>query len=68
VHAGGLHLETTGAPVTECIGGRSGLSAVDLPRRYESLCDPRLNADQSMEIAALAASLAGGVVRRDRAA
>ena len=68
VHAGGLHLETTAAPVTECIGGRSGLSAADLPRRYESLCDPRLNADQSMEIAALAASLAGGAVRRDRAA
>ena len=69
VHAGGLHLETTASPVTECIGGRSGLSAADLSRRYESLCDPRLNAEQSIEVAAFAAAcIAGDLLQRERAA
>ena len=69
VHAGGLHLETTAAPVTECIGGRSGLSPADLSRRYESLCDPRLNGEQSIEVAAFAADcMSGPALQRERAA
>jgi 3-deoxy-7-phosphoheptulonate synthase len=48
VHAGGLHLETTGAPVTECIG--AGVEEDGLGRRYETLCDPRLNPDQALAL------------------
>jgi 3-deoxy-7-phosphoheptulonate synthase len=49
VHAGGLHVETSGAAVTECLG--AGVGERDLDRRYESLCDPRLNPDQALELA-----------------
>jgi 3-deoxy-7-phosphoheptulonate synthase len=49
VHAGGLHLETSGADVTECLG--AGVGEPDLERRYESLCDPRLNLDQALTLA-----------------
>lgn len=49
--AGGLHFEMTGKRVTECIGGMRELTSNDLPARYESLCDPRLNQDQSLEMA-----------------
>ncbi|GAA1293590.1 3-deoxy-7-phosphoheptulonate synthase class II [Saccharothrix xinjiangensis] len=52
---GGLHLELTGDDVTECVGG--AVSARDLPLRYESACDPRLNRDQSLEVAAYGAGL-----------
>ncbi len=50
---GGVHLELTGEDVTECLGGRgtSGLSEDDLSRNYASPCDPRLNYEQSMELA-----------------
>lgn len=54
VHAGGLHLELTGEDVTECVGGM--IADADVPKRYLSACDPRLNPDQAMEAAALAAS------------
>ena len=55
---GGIHLELTGDPVTECIGGAAGLSSADLARAYESNVDPRLNYEQAMEIAFLIAGQA----------
>ena len=48
---GGMHLELTGENVAECIGGASGISDKDLPHAYRSSVDPRLNADQSLEMA-----------------
>jgi 3-deoxy-7-phosphoheptulonate synthase len=50
-HPGGLHVELTGDDVTECIGGTAELTATDLARRYETACDPRLNIEQSLELA-----------------
>jgi 3-deoxy-7-phosphoheptulonate synthase len=50
-HPGGLHIELTGDDVTECVGGASGLSEADLSDRYETACDPRLNHEQSLELA-----------------
>ncbi|MBB5372732.1 class II 3-deoxy-7-phosphoheptulonate synthase [Acidocella aromatica] len=49
--AGGAHMEMTGRNVTECVGGARGLSETDLGERYETFCDPRLNAEQSLELA-----------------
>ena len=49
--AGGIHVELTGDNVTECIGGAENLSDDDLALRYETMCDPRLNASQSLELA-----------------
>jgi 3-deoxy-7-phosphoheptulonate synthase len=54
-HAGGVHIEMTGQNVTECTGGRQALSDSDLSDRYHTHCDPRLNADQSLELAFLIA-------------
>ncbi len=53
--AGGVHVEMTGREVTECIGGAHGLTMMDLAGRYETFCDPRLNAEQSLELAFLVA-------------
>jgi 3-deoxy-7-phosphoheptulonate synthase len=53
--AGGVHVEMTGHAVTECIGGAHGLNMTDLDKRYETFCDPRLNAEQSLELAFLIA-------------
>jgi 3-deoxy-7-phosphoheptulonate synthase len=53
--AGGVHVEMTGREVTECIGGAHQLTAADLGDRYETFCDPRLNASQSLELAFLVA-------------
>lgn len=53
--AGGVHLEMTGKNVTECIGGSFVVTEEDLSSRYHTHCDPRLNADQSLEIAFLIA-------------
>ena len=53
--AGGVHLEMTGNDVTECTGGISGVSEADLASRYETQCDPRLNAEQALELAFLIA-------------
>ena len=53
--AGGAHVEMTGQDVTECVGGARGLSEDDLGSRYETFCDPRLNAEQSLELAFLIA-------------
>ena len=51
VYPGGIHLEMTGKDVTECIGGWDRIEELDLPLRYDSLCDPRLNASQAIELA-----------------
>jgi 3-deoxy-7-phosphoheptulonate synthase len=53
---GGAHVEMTGQDVTECIGGARQLSEADLSGRYETFCDPRLNAEQSLELAFLIAA------------
>jgi 3-deoxy-7-phosphoheptulonate synthase len=50
-HLGGVHFELTGENVTECLGGARGLSASDLKHAYHSLVDPRLNYEQSLEMA-----------------
>jgi len=62
-HAGGLHLEMTGKNVTECTGGARGMTDADLNDRYHTFCDPRLNAEQALELAFLVAEL----VKRERA-
>lgn len=54
-HAGGVHLEMTGQHVTECTGGAYQISEADLAQCYETQCDPRLNADQVLELAFLVA-------------
>ncbi|MGC8474827.1 MAG: class II 3-deoxy-7-phosphoheptulonate synthase [Acetobacteraceae bacterium] len=54
--AGGVHVEMTGQDVTECIGGAHRLTEADLGQRYETFCDPRLNAEQSLELAFLVAA------------
>ncbi|MEE8627973.1 MULTISPECIES: class II 3-deoxy-7-phosphoheptulonate synthase [Methylobacterium] len=61
-HAGGIHLEMTGKNVTECTGGARALTADDLRDRYHTYCDPRLNAEQALEVAFLTADL----VKRER--
>ena len=53
---GGVHVEMTGQPVTECVGGAHRLTEADLGQRYESFCDPRLNAEQSLELSFLVAA------------
>ncbi len=53
--AGGVHVEMTGADVTECVGGAHRLTEADLAQRYETFMDPRLNAEQSLELAFLVA-------------
>ncbi len=50
-YPGGLHLEMTGGNVTECTGGVNNLTDEDLPHAYQTACDPRLNADQVLELA-----------------
>jgi 3-deoxy-7-phosphoheptulonate synthase len=52
---GGIHIEMTGNNVTECTGGARAISDQDLSDRYHTHCDPRLNADQSLELAFLVA-------------
>jgi len=56
-HGGGVHLEMTGKDVTECTGGARAISDHDLNDRYHTLCDPRLNAEQAIELAFLLAEL-----------
>jgi 3-deoxy-7-phosphoheptulonate synthase len=55
VHPGGVHLEMTGQNVTECTGGARALSEDELSDRYHTHCDPRLNADQALELSFLVA-------------
>jgi len=54
-HLGGVHLELTGNNVTECVGGSQGLNERGLNRNYKTFCDPRLNYEQSLEMAFLIA-------------
>jgi 3-deoxy-7-phosphoheptulonate synthase len=54
-YAGGVHLEMTGKNVTECTGGARAISEQELSDRYHTYCDPRLNAEQSIEVAFLVA-------------
>jgi len=56
-YAGGVHLEMTGKDVTECTGGARAITDEDLNDRYHTFCDPRLNAEQSIELAFLLAEL-----------
>jgi len=54
---GGIHIELTGENVTECLGGSEGLGNEDLDTRYETVCDPRLNGRQSIDLAFRVAEL-----------
>jgi hypothetical protein len=63
-YAGGIHIEMTGKNVTECTGGARAVSEAELSDRYHTYCDPRLNADQALELAFLVAEL----LKRERAA
>ena len=56
-HPGGVHIELTGEDVTECLGGAQALEDEDLSQRYETACDPRLNTQQSLELAFLVAEM-----------
>jgi 3-deoxy-7-phosphoheptulonate synthase len=56
-YPGGVHLEMTGQNVTECTGGAGAISEEDLNDRYHTVCDPRLNAEQSLDLAFLLADL-----------
>jgi 3-deoxy-7-phosphoheptulonate synthase len=56
-YAGGVHLEMTGKDVTECTGGARAITDAELNDRYHTFCDPRLNAEQSIDLAFLIAEL-----------
>lgn len=56
-HPGGIHVELTGSDVTECVGGGHEVGLDDLPLRYETACDPRLNHGQSLDLAFRTAEL-----------
>lgn len=59
-HLGGVHFELTGEDVTECVGGAAGVTESDLSKNYVSLCDPRLNYQQALEMAFLLARKMNG--------
>jgi len=61
-YAGGVHLEMTGQKVTECTGGARAITDAELTDRYHTVCDPRLNAEQAIEMAFLLADL----IKRER--
>jgi len=63
-HPGGIHVEMTGKNVTECTGGARAITAEELQDRYHTHCDPRLNADQAIELAFLVSDL----LKKDRQA
>lgn len=50
-HPGGVHIEMTGQDVTECTGGATAITDEALGDRYRTHCDPRINAEQSLELA-----------------
>ena len=56
-YLGGIHLELTGKNVTECVGGAQEITEAGLADRYHTHCDPRLNSDQSLELAFLIAEM-----------
>ncbi|MEC7834943.1 MAG: 3-deoxy-7-phosphoheptulonate synthase class II [Pseudomonadota bacterium] len=68
-HAGGVHIEMTGKDVTECIGGAQAITEKNLSDRYHTHCDPRLNANQALELAfLLAEGLKSSKLSKKRAA
>jgi 3-deoxy-7-phosphoheptulonate synthase len=69
-HAGGVHFELTGQDVTECVGGAQAITEANLGARYNTHCDPRLNAKQALELAFLLAEMLkeNRMQRRDSAA
>ena len=56
-YAGGVHFEMTGQDVTECVGGAQAITEANLGVRYNTHCDPRLNASQALELAFLLAEM-----------
>ncbi|MEO1748502.1 MAG: 3-deoxy-7-phosphoheptulonate synthase class II, partial [Pseudomonadota bacterium] len=60
-YPGGIHIEMTGKDVTECMGGARAVTEEQLSDRYHTHCDPRLNADQALELAFLVAERLKGV-------
>ena len=56
-HPGGIHVEMTGKNVTECIGGAQAVTEANLSDRYHTHCDPRLNAEQALELAFIVAEV-----------
>ncbi len=56
-YAGGVHFEMTGQDVTECTGGAQAITEANLSDRYHTHCDPRLNANQALELAFLLAEI-----------
>jgi 3-deoxy-7-phosphoheptulonate synthase len=64
---GGVHFELTGDDVTECVGGLGDISEADLANRYETVCDPRLNRQQSLELAFMVADRLSGLDHSQRA-
>jgi 3-deoxy-7-phosphoheptulonate synthase len=65
---GGVHFEMTGQNVTECVGGAEAIGESDLGSRYETLCDPRLNANQALELSFLLAEDLKALKRKREAA
>jgi 3-deoxy-7-phosphoheptulonate synthase len=59
-HPGGVHIEFTGDDVTECVGGGTEIVEGDLHERYETVCDPRLNRQQSLDLAFMVAEMYRG--------
>jgi 3-deoxy-7-phosphoheptulonate synthase len=59
-HPGGIHVEFTGDDVTECVGGGHEIVEDDLHQRYETVCDPRLNRRQSLDLAFMVAEMYSG--------
>lgn len=67
-HPGGIHVEMTGQDVTECTGGAVEITDEALGDRYRTHCDPRLNAEQSLELAFLLAGMLNSEFGEQRAA
>jgi 3-deoxy-7-phosphoheptulonate synthase len=65
-HPGGIHIELTGEDVTECVGGAEGIEEQHLGSRYETACDPRLNRQQSLELAFMVAQMLSARVDQAR--
>ncbi|MEO5875436.1 MAG: 3-deoxy-7-phosphoheptulonate synthase, partial [Streptosporangiaceae bacterium] len=59
-HPGGVHIEFTGDDVTECVGGGTEIVEGNLHERYETVCDPRLNRQQSLDLAFMVAEMYRG--------
>ncbi|MEO1220865.1 MAG: 3-deoxy-7-phosphoheptulonate synthase, partial [Pseudomonadota bacterium] len=67
-HPGGIHVEMTGQDVTECVGGAVAITDERLGDRYHTHCDPRLNAEQSLELAFALAEMLNVEANDQRAA